>query len=140
VLGVVGRSSGRLRLRVMAEATEARAVPAVRAAARPGAAVSTDESAAYRRLAWDGYRHATVAHSRKEWARDDDGDGTREVHCNTLEGIWSGLRTFLRPFRGVNKVYLAQYVAMFEWSYNTKAVSSDFIRALLGALVSTSDR
>jgi transposase-like protein len=132
VLGVVGRSSGRLRLRVVAAATEAHAVPAVRAAARPGAAVSTDESAAYRRLPWDGYKHATVNHSRKEWARDDDGDGVREVHCNTLEGIWTGLRAYLRPFRGVNKVYLAQYVAMFAWSYNTKGVTSAFLRALTG--------
>lgn len=24
---------------------------------------------------------------KKEWARDDDGDGVREVHCNTMEGI-----------------------------------------------------
>ena len=31
------------------------------------------------------------------WARDDDGDGIREVHCNTLEGLWTGLRNFLRP-------------------------------------------
>ena len=135
VLGVVGRESGRLRLHVVPAAEERHVVPAVRAAARPGAAVSTDESSAYARLAWDGYAHSTVAHSRKEWARDDDGDGVREVHCNTLEGIWSGLRTSLRPFRGVNKVYLGQYVAMFEWSYNTKAVTSDFIRALLGVRV-----
>src|SRR5262245_14795312 len=132
VLGVVGRTSGRLRLRVAPAAEERHVIPAVRAAARPGAAVSTDESAAYRRLPWDGYRRATVAHRRKEWARDDDGDGVREVHCNTLEGIWAGLRTFLRPFRGVNKVYLAQYVAMFAWSYNTKGVTAAFLRALTG--------
>lgn len=132
VLGVVGRTSGRLRLRVAPAAEERHVVPAVREAARPGAAVSTDESSAYRRLAWDGYAHSTVAHSRKEWARDDDGDGVREVHCNTLEGIWSGLRTFLRPFRGVNKAYLEQYIKMFEWSHNIKAVSDDFLRALLG--------
>ena len=26
----------------------------------------------------------------REWARDDDGDGIREVHDNTLEGLWTG--------------------------------------------------
>ena len=52
----------------------------------------------------------TVCHAAGEWARDDDGDGIREVHNNTQEGIWTGLRNFLRPFRGVNKVYLHQYV------------------------------
>jgi transposase len=46
-------------------------------------------------------------------ARDEDGDGVNEVHCNTLEGIWTGLRNYLRKFRGVNKTYLAQYVAVF---------------------------
>ena len=54
-------------------------------------------------------------HVAGEWARDDDGDGIREVHVNTSEGLWTGLRNFLRPFRGVNKMYLYQYVAIFEW-------------------------
>jgi transposase len=48
------------------------------------------------------------------------------VHCNTLEGIWTGLRNFLRPFRGINKVHLEQYVIMFEWFYNFKAVTDEF--------------
>jgi transposase len=30
--------------------------------------------------------HATVCHSTREWARDDDRDGVRELHCNTCEG------------------------------------------------------
>ncbi len=40
--------------------------------------------------------HRTVCHSptNREWARDDDGDGIREVHTNTMEGIWTGLRSF----------------------------------------------
>lgn len=25
--------------------------------------------------------------------------------CNTLEGLWAALRTFLQPFRGVHKRY-----------------------------------
>jgi hypothetical protein len=75
---------------------------------------------------------SAVCHAEGEWARDDDDDGVREVHCNTLEGLWTGLRNFLRPFRGVHKKYLYQYVAMFEWIYNVKRVTSQFIRALLG--------
>ena len=72
---------------------------------------------------------------KREWARDDDGDGVREVHNNTMEGLWTGLRNYLRPFRGVNKWFLGQYVAMFEWSYNIKEATSDFLRALLGIKV-----
>jgi transposase len=131
VLGVVGRTSGRVRLRVARHAGESELIPAVRAAARPGATVSTDEWPGYARLAWDGYGHATVNHGRREWARDDDGDGVREVHCNTMEGIWTGLRNFLRPFRGVNKAHLGQYVAIFEWAHNEKRATPRFLRALL---------
>jgi hypothetical protein len=45
-----------------------------------------------------------------------------------MEGSWTGLR----PFRGVNKKYLDQYVALFEWGYNVKRATPGFLRALLG--------
>jgi transposase len=130
---VVGRDGGRLWLRVgrrnwAPEVVHRTALPAT----RPGATVYTDDWGPYRALARYGRGHASVRHSAREWARDDDGDGVREVHCNTLEGIWTGLRNFLRPFRGVNKEYLESYVAVFEWAYNLKAVSDEFLRAALG--------
>jgi len=65
----------------------------------PGATRSSDELAGYQ--GWPV--HVTVCHSKDEWARDDDGDGIREVHCNTTEGAHTGLRPFLRPFRGGHK-------------------------------------
>jgi transposase-like protein len=42
-----------------------------------------------------------------------------------MEDIWTGLRNFLHPFRGVHKKYLAIYVAMFEWAHNLKRVTAD---------------
>jgi transposase len=62
---------------------------------------------------------------------DDDGDGIREVHCNTMEGIWTGLRNFFRPFRGISKYYLSQYQAVFEWAHTLKRVTFDFLRAMM---------
>ncbi len=59
---------------------------------RPQARVYTDESDSYHQLK---RAHATVCHAIKEWARDDDGDGIREVHTNTMEGMWTGVRTDL---------------------------------------------
>jgi hypothetical protein len=84
--------------------------------------------------------HISVSHAgpKSEWARDDDGDGVREVHCNTQEGIWTGLRTFLRPFRGVSKWFLDQYVAVFQWGDEIKSVTDEFLRVLLGMMPSTS--
>lgn len=99
---------------------------------RPGTTVYTDEWGAYNHLEANHRPHATVNHGAHEWARDDDGDGIREVHSNTAEGIWTGLRNFLRTFRGVNKVYLAQYVAIYQWAFTIKTVTRQFLRALLG--------
>jgi transposase-like protein len=99
---------------------------------RAGAMVYTDEWRSYDHLPEMGRGHATVCHAIGEWARDDDGDGIREVHDNTLEGMWTGLRNHLRIFRGVNKKYLHQYIAIFEWSYNMKRATPEFLRALLG--------
>ena len=70
----------------------------------------TNESSVYNHIAETDRGHAIVCHSRTEWARDDDGDGIREVHCNTMEGTWTGLRNFLRPFRGVHKKFLALWL------------------------------
>ena len=123
----VGRGSG------ADELIDATVLPAT----GPGAMVHTDEWNGYKLLARCGRGHATVNHNRGEFARDDDGDGVREVHCSTLEGIWTGLRNFLRPFRGVNKVYLEQYVIMFQWGYKLKAVTDAFLRVLLGCPVTT---
>ncbi len=109
------------------------------AVTRPGTMVYTDEWGAYRGLRRHGRGHASVRHAAqpREWARDDDGDGVREVHCNTLEGLWTGVRNFLRPFRGVSKWYLAQYAAMVQWGFNLKEVTAEFLAMLLGRPLST---
>jgi transposase-like protein len=138
VPAVIGRESGQLRARVgqrcgAEELVDATVVPAT----KPGTTVYSDEWVGYKPLTRNGREHATVNHQNGEYARDDDGDGIREVHCNTLEGIWTGLRNFLRPFRGVNKVYLEQYVIIFQWGFNLKAVTDAFLRKLLGCSVIT---
>ena len=131
ILGVVGRESGQIRLRVCDNTQQATIQPQVEDRTKADTTLYTDECSAYNHIAETGRSHATVCHSQKEWARDDDGDGIREVHCNTMEGIWTGLRNFLRLFRGVHKKHLALYVAMFEWAHNLKRVTSDFLRSLM---------
>jgi transposase-like protein len=131
IQGVVGRDSGEIRLTVCDDTRQDTIQPEVEAKTKEGTTFYSDESSAYNRVAPSGRPHGTVCHSRSEYARDDDGDGVREVHCNTMEGIWTGLRNFLRPFRGVHKKYLAQYVAMFEWAHNLKRVNEHFLRTLM---------
>jgi hypothetical protein len=109
----------------------------VRDAVTPPALVNTDDGRGSDRLAETGCSRAVVCHAEGEWARDDDGDGVREVQNNTQEGLWTGLRNFLRAFRGVNKIYLSQDVAIFEWGDNITRVSPEFIRAMLGVPITT---
>jgi transposase len=50
---------------------------------------------------------------------------------NTIEGLWTILRNFLRPFRGVHKKYLSAYVAMCEFAINLKRITPAFIASLV---------
>lgn len=109
----------------------------VKSAAKPAARVlNTDEWRGYARVeAATGLRHATVRHGqpgrgRREWARDDDGDGVREVHCNGCEGAGTGLRNFLRVFRGVHKKHLAHYVATYETMTNAKRFTAAILQRM----------
>lgn len=131
---MVSRESGEVVLEVVERTDGATLTAFVVDATEPEAMVDTDEWGGYHRLEEENRGHATVNHSpgQREWARDDDGDGIREVHDNTLEGLWAALRTFLRPFRGVSKHYLSQYVAVFQWADNLKEAIPATIRKLLG--------
>jgi len=131
VLGVVGRTTGHLRLTGCDNTRQIMIQPQVEQDTLSSVTLYTDESSAYNHIAATGRIHATVCHSRHEYARDDDGDGFCEVHCNTQEGIWTGLRNFLRLFRGVHKKYLATYAVMFEWAHILKQVTADFLRTLM---------
>jgi transposase len=133
VAGVVGRASGEGRLRVCQPSHRQTLPPFVETPTPEGCTVNTDEWQAYNHLPEHGRTHKQVCHTpgQREWARDEDGDGVREVHSNTAEGMWTGLRNHLRPFRGVNKEHLHHYVAVYEWAYNFKRVTDDLLRAIM---------
>lgn len=139
MLGVVGRENGQIRLRVAKSSGSTDLLKFIEQTTPIRTTLNTDEWVGYNGVPATGRLHVTVCHQpgQREWARDDDGDGVREVHNNTMEGIWTGLRNFLRTFRGVNKVYLAQYVAIFEWAHNLKTAADNYLRALLGRPATT---
>lgn len=113
VLGLVDRQ-GQVYLLVCANVQTKTIQPFVAHLVARGATVYTDEYAIYNFLRRLGYDHATVNHSRGEYARN-------EVHVNTVEGLWSLLRDHLRIHRGVSKVYLPLYVARFEFVHNRRS-------------------
>ena len=133
IAGVIGRASGQVRLSVCQQSDRKTLGPFVVTHTQPLCTVNTDEYQAYNTLSDTGRTHVQVCHTfgQGEWARDDDGDGIREVHTNSLEGFWTGLRNFLRPFRGVNKEHLSHYSAVHAGANNVKQVTDDFLRAMM---------
>jgi transposase-like protein len=141
ILGSIGRQSGEVRLRVGSDTTWVQCRAHIAEFTRHESQVYTDEWGGYNGIRVDsvdlGIRrhHSTVHHGKRggvrEWARDDDGDGIREVHINTIEGLWAQVRTFLRPLRGVHKCYLSGYIAICEWQINLKRITRAFICALV---------
>ena len=105
--------------------------PIIGATVARGTLVYTDEYDIYARLEEWGYGHKAVCHARGEYARDEDGDGFCEVHVNTMEGVWSLLRSWLRPHRGISQEKLPLYLAFFEFVHNARCRGG----ALLGELV-----
>jgi transposase len=138
--GVVGRESAAVRLDVIETASLVELDDLVDAAGLGGTTGNTDEWSGSNRIGKrPGRVHRTVDHwgPQRTWALDRDGDGVREVHGNRLEGLWTGVRNFLRPFPGVSQWFLAQDVAIFQWGYNLKEVTDEFMRVMLGIPPST---
>ena len=128
IVGTKGRESGLLRLRLVHQTDSATLSEHVHSFTLPTTTVYTDGWRGYNRI---DRAHMIVCHKDGEWARDEDGDGIYETHTNTIEGVWTTLRNFLRPFRGVHKKFLAGYIAIAEFIMNLKSVSVDFISKLV---------
>lgn len=108
---VLVKRGGPIRLRVLTNLQQAQLRPWLLAQIERGSRVYTDDYDIYDFLSRAGYVHRSVNHLAGEYARGC-------IHCNTAEAIWSLLRPYLRTFRGVSKVYLPLYVAVFEFRYN----------------------
>ena len=136
--GAIGRDSGQVRRTVVVRCDGLTLPEVVRRASWPVATVPTDAIQGYHRLLEMVRRPTTACPAAGEWAREEDGDGVREVHTKAQEGLWTGLRTFLRPSRGVNQVDLSQDVALFEWGHNVKRATGEFRRVRMGVKHPTS--
>src|ERR687894_1022777 len=134
ILGLIQRG-GQVVLRMLANVQQTTIQPIIEAAVAKGTRVHTDEYASYARLPAWGYRHVTVCHTRGEYARDEDGDGVREVRVNTMEGFWSLLRSWLRPHRGISQEKLPLYLGFFAFVHNARRRGKALLGALVAALV-----
>lgn len=130
IFGMIQRG-GQLVLRMLSNVQQMTIAPLMKGTIETNSTVYTDEYDIYDRLKLWGYEHQTVCHACGEFARDDDGDGFHEVHVNTIEGVWSILRSWLRPHRGISQEKLPFYVGFFEFVHNVRQRG----KALLGSLL-----
>ena len=127
---------GRVLLRMLANVQRKTIKPIIEKAIAKGTLVFTDEYDIYGNLKRMGYEHKTVCHSKGEYARDEDGDGFYEVHVNTMEGVWSLLRSWLRPHRGISQEHLPYYIGFFEFVHNTRARGKSLLKSMLQIFLS----
>lgn len=114
--------------------------PLIVADIQPGSVINTDEYSIYSRLPEWGYVHVTVNHGDGEFARDADGDGINEVHVNTIEGVWSLLRSWLRPHRGLSQRWLPIYLGFFQTMHNIRRRGQSLLGPLLTLLLHPAPR
>ena len=134
ILGMIQRT-GMVVIRMLENVKQVTIGPLIERTIARGTLVYTDEYDIYSRLVEWGYGHETVCHAAGESARDDDGDGFREVHVNTPEGLRSLLRSWLRPHRGIPQESLPLYPGIFEFVHSVRARGNRLSGALIGLLL-----
>jgi hypothetical protein len=98
IISIISRDTGECRFWVCDHVTKHTCYDLIAANVPVASTIlNTDE--------WQSYggshpSHATVRRAVHEWARDDDGDGRREVHCNTCEEAGAACAPICGPFEG----------------------------------------
>jgi transposase len=125
---------GEVVIQMLANVRQVTIGPLIGRAIARGTLICTDEYDIDSRLVARGYDHETVCHAVAEYARDDDGDGSREVHVNTLEGFWSLLRSWPRPHRGIPQASLPLCLGFSEFVHNVRARGKRLLGSPIGPL------
>ncbi len=100
-------------------------MPLIRKKVRLGTRLMTDELRSYGGAGRMGYRHETVRHGAREYARG-------KVYTNTIESFWSQLkRSIDGTHHFVSAKHLQAYVDQFAWLWNRRHARTPLFRQLL---------
>ena len=135
IFGIVQRGGPAL-IRMLSDVKRTTIDPFIEQYVQVGSVINTGEFRIYAHLASLGYTHRTVCHNDGEYARDDNGDGKCEVHTNTIEGLWSHMRSWLRPHRGISQENLPLYLAFFQFTFNERVRGKSLLPILMKTLLS----
>ncbi|MBI4036899.1 IS1595 family transposase [Candidatus Daviesbacteria bacterium] len=127
VFGMVERQ-GIVRARVTVDTKRKTVMPIIRENVVLGSEIMSDEYLPYRTLPVQGYKHSTVNHGIKEYARGN-------VHTNSIEGFWSQLKRSLNgTYHAVSPKYLQEYVNEFSYRYNQRYTQLPVFTLLMGKI------
>jgi len=112
VLGMVERK-GKVRAFVVPDVKAKALIPHIEANVIKCADIYTDDLLSYQPLTKLGFKHQTVAHSKKVYVTGKD------IHTNNIEGFWSQLkRSIDGTYHHVTPEHLQEYVDEYSFRYN----------------------
>jgi transposase-like protein len=118
VFGLIQRG-GRVMTFPVADTKSRTLKPLIREFISKNSILMTDEYRSYWGVKKE-YRHKTVNHKRREYARG-------KIHVNTLEGYWSLMkRGFLGTYHRPSRQHMDKYCAEFEFRYNLRGMNDNF--------------
>ncbi|HEY1503738.1 MAG TPA: IS1595 family transposase [Stellaceae bacterium] len=132
ILSLVERG-GKIRSEVLdAPPSKGTIMPLIAKHVHPASILHTDGAQFYKHP-WQVAAHASVDHSKAEYARKEEG-GT--VHVNTLEGYFSVFkRGMIGTYQHVGSQHLHRYVAEFDFRQNNReALGVDDVQRSAAAL------
>ena len=115
VIGMVEKKKGEGKITAITtkQANATVALPFIRAMARQGTEIQTDESRIYHRVKRE-YAHRFINHSKEEYS-------VNGISTNTIEGFWSQMkRSIDGTYHCVSPKYLQLYVNEFVFRYNVR--------------------
>ena len=123
VVGIKERTSGKIRLKAIQDASKRTLADFIRKNVEPGSEMHTDEFASYLWLDSSEFAHKTVNHS-KTYVQDG-------VHVNGVENVWSLVkRGIMGVFHKVSEKYLPLYLDEFSFRFNNRDAFSMMDRVL----------
>lgn len=113
VFGMLGRN-GDVMTKVVPNRKVETLYPIIVENIERGSTILTDDYSGYKSLGTSGFKHESVNHSAKEYARG-------KCHTNTIEGFWSRLKLSIRGTHvHVSSQHLPKYLGEFEYRYNMR--------------------
>lgn len=123
VVGMRERTSGKIRLKAIQDASKRTLADFIRKNVEPGSEMHTDQFSSYLWLDSSEFAHKTVNHSKTYV----DGD----VHVNGVENVWSLFkRGIMGIFHKVSEKYLPLYLDEFSFRFNNRDAESMMDRVL----------